>query len=516
MIVNSLGRQIPEIIKGYKKIVPYESPHSINPPIQKSPGYAGIKMFPGQNKLLPSIEEAIRKCELGDGMTISFHHHLRNGDYVMNMVLEVISRMGIKDLKIAPSAIYPIHQPLVDYIKRGIVNRISCNYASGPVAEAICKGEIENPVIFRTHGGRDRAIKVGEEKVDVAFIGAPAADSLGNLNGVNGPSAFGSMGYAFSDCRYARKVVVLTDNLVPYPLVPASIDETFVDYVVKVNKIGDPKGITSGTVKMIRDPLGLHIAQRATEVIKASGLLKDGLSFQTGAGGIPFAVAKFLKDKMVKAQVTGSFILGGVTSYMVALLQEGFFQSILDTQSFDTVAIQSLKENPKHMEISSSRYANPHNKGCAVNQLDVMILGATEVDVNFNVNVHTTSDGMIVGGSGGHADTAAGSKLSIVVTPAIRGRMPIIVNDVVTISTPGETVDCIVTEMGIAVNPRQKELQDHLLAKGLPIKDIYELQTDIEKLTGKPKKLKTSDQVVAVVEYRNGSVIDVIRKLSGY
>jgi citrate lyase subunit alpha / citrate CoA-transferase len=512
MLLNSLGREIPEKIDGYKKVFPYQSPISLNPPAKKTPGYTG-KMLPGQSKHLPRIEEAIKKCELKDGMTISFHHHLRNGDYIMNMVLDVISRMGIKDLKVAASSIFPIHKPLLDYIKRGIINRISCNYASGPVAEAISNGELAYPVIFRTHGGRDRAIEAGEEQIDIAFIAASAADSFGNLNGINGPSAFGSIGYAFSDCRYAKKVVVLTDNLVSYPLVPASIDESFIDYVIEVDQIGDPEGITSGSVKMIRDPLGLYIAQLAADVIEYSGLLKEGLSFQTGAGGISLAVAKFLKGKMEKKHIKGSFVLGGATSYLVELLNSGLFNCILDTQSFDKIAIQSLKENTKHIEIASSHYANPHNKGCAANQLDVMILGATEVDVNFNVNVHTVSSGMIIGGSGGHADTAACSKLSIVVTPAIHGRVPTIVDDVFTVTTPGETVDCIVTEMGIAVNPRQNILLKNLLSKGLPVKDIHDLQAEIEKLTGKPKKLKKSSEIVAVVEYRDGSVIDIIRKI---
>ena len=69
------------------------------------------------------------------------------------------------------------------------------------------------------------------------------------------------------------------------------------------------------------------------------------------------------------------------------------------------------------MEMSASFYANPHNKGCVANQLDIMVLSATEVDVDFNVNVITGSDGVIMGASGGHCDTAAGSKLAIVVTP---------------------------------------------------------------------------------------------------
>ena len=42
----------------------------------------------GTNKVLASIDEAIEKAGVKDGMTLSFHHHLRNGDYVMKMVME--------------------------------------------------------------------------------------------------------------------------------------------------------------------------------------------------------------------------------------------------------------------------------------------------------------------------------------------------------------------------------------------------------------------------------------------
>jgi citrate lyase subunit alpha / citrate CoA-transferase len=513
VIVNALGRRIPEKIKGYKDIVPYESPHGVEPPEKKAPGYTG-KMMPGVNKLLPDITTAIRECGLTDGMTVSFHHHFRNGDRVVNLVLEAAAKLGIRHLNVALTSIFPVHAPLVEHIRQGTVARLSCNYMNGPVAEAMCRGEFEYPVIFRTHGGRDRAIEGGEEKIDVAFIGASAADSAGNFNGVDGPSACGSLGYCISDCHYARKVVVLTDNMVPYPLVRTSADETLVDYVVKVEQVGDPTGITTGAVKIISDPVGLNMAQMAAGVIEASGLLKDGISFQTGTGGVSMAVARYIKEKMEKLRVKGSFGMGGITGYMVNLLNEGFLDCLLDTQSFDFTSIESLGKNPHHVEISSSRYANPHNKGCAVNNLDVMILSATEVDVDFNVNVHTTSDGRVIGGSGGHSDTAAGSKLAIVVAPSMRTRTPIIINRVLTATTPGETIDCIVTDIGIAVNPRRPELRKNLLDAGLPVKDIYDIKSEIEKKTGVIATPQLSEDVVGVVEYRNGTVIDVIRRLA--
>ena len=122
---------------------------------------------------------------------------------------------------------------------------------------------------------------------------------------------------------FAKKVVVITDNLVPYPLADFSISEAYVDYVVPVESIGNPAGIVSGTTKITRDPVGLVMAQYAAKVIEHSGLLKDGMSFQTGAGGASLAAAKYLKDIMLEKGIKGSYGLGGITSYMVDMLQAG-------------------------------------------------------------------------------------------------------------------------------------------------------------------------------------------------
>ncbi len=510
MIVNGAGRIIPEKIPGYKEVVPYSSPYSSDPPLRKARTYTG-KNRPGDNKILPDIETAIRECGLEDGMTVSFHHHFRNGDRVVNLVLEAAARMGLKGLKVALSSIFPVHSPLVEHISRGVVGGLSCNYMLGPVAEAMSAGAYPFPVLFRTHGGRDRAIELGEESIDAAFIAASAADETGNFNGVKGPSACGSLGYCLTDCHYARKVVVLTDNLEPYPLLPSSADETVVDYVVKIDRVGDPEGITTGSVKAVEDPLRLQLARWAVDVIEAAGLLKEGISFQTGTGGASLAAARYLREKLKKSGITGSFGMGGITGHMVNLLREGYFQAILDTQSFDRSAIESLRDNPRHLEISSSRYANPHNKGCAVNSLDAMILSATEVDTSFNVNVHTASDGRVMGGSGGHADTAAGSKLAVVVAPSVRKKIPIVIDNVLTLTTPGDTIDCLVTEHGISVNPGQAELLKNLQHAELPVIDINDLKAAAAKETGPPEKPRLSSKVVAVVEYRDGTVIDVIR-----
>lgn len=465
------------------------------------------------SKLISSVREAIEKTGLRDGMTISFHHHMRNGDFVLNMVLEQAAEMGIKDLTVNASSIFDIHEPIIEHIKNGVVTGLECNYMGGKVGKAISQGILEKPVIFRSHGGRAGDMENGSSKIDIAFLAAPCADNMGNSSGKYGPSACGSLGYAFSDAMHADKVVVITDNLVPYPLKDTSISEGYVDYVVEVSQIGDPARIVSGTTKITRDPVGLRIAGLAAQVVKHSGYLKDGFSFQTGAGGASLAVAKYVEEMMEKENIKGSFCMGGITGYMVDMANKGYFDTILDVQCFDLKAIESIRENPKHQEISAMRYASPAAKSAAVDSLDVVILGATQVDVNFNVNVHTDSNGFIMGGSGGHCDTAAGSKLAIIVAPLIRARLPLIVDEVLCKSTPGETVDVVVTQRGIAVNPKQKELKEKLLKAGLPVKDIEELKQIAEDIAGVPNKIQTGDKVVAKVLYRDGTLLDTIKNV---
>lgn len=463
------------------------------------------------SKMLESIAQAIKATGLTDGMTISFHHHLRNGDYVLNMVLEEAAKQGIKDLTVNASSVFDVHEPIIEHIKNGVVTGIECNYMGGKVGRAISEGIMEKPVIFRSHGGRAGDMDIGTAKVDIAFIAAPCADNMGNMSGKYGPSACGSLGYAFSDAMNAKKVVVITDYLVDYPLEDTSISEIYVDYVVCVDKIGDASKIVSGTTQITKDPVGLRIAELAAKVVKASGYLKDGFSFQTGAGGASLAVAKYMEEMMEEDGIQGSFCMGGITGYLVDMMHKGYFRTMLDVQCFDLKAIESIREDKNHQEISATRYASPQAASCAVDSLDVMILGATQVDLDFNVNVHTDSNGYIMGGSGGHCDTAAGSKLAIVVAPLIRARLPLIVDHVLCKSTPGETVDVIVTQRGIAVNPKRQELKEKLVAAGLPVKDISELKAIAEGISGVPKAVEVGDRVVAEVLYRDGTLIDTIK-----
>ena len=163
--------------------------------------------------------------------------------------------------------------------------------------------------------------------------------------------------------------------------------------------------------------------------------------------------------------------------------------------------------------MSAAMYACPSSRGCVVDRLDAAILGATQVDVDFNVNVNTESDGVLLHGIGGHMDTAAGAGVTVIVTPLLRGRLPMVVDRVLTVTTPGSTVDVIVTERGVAVNPARPDLAEALRKARLPLRDIGDLRDDAYALTGEPETPRFGDRIIGVVEYRDGTVIDVIRNI---
>ena len=204
---------------------------------------------------------------------------------------------------------------------------------------------------------------VGDVHIDVAFVAAPATDCLGNINGTRGESACGSMGYAFTDALYANCVIAVTDTILPYPLSPVSINQTCVDIVVQVPSIGDPKGIVSGTTQITRDPLRLLIARYASRLIEATPYFKNNISFQTGASGIALAVTAFMKEAMLKRHITGSFGLGGITGYFVDMLNEGLLEKLLDVQSFDLKAVESIARDPRHGYVG--RQVNSYQKNAS-------------------------------------------------------------------------------------------------------------------------------------------------------
>ena len=421
--------------------------------------------------------------------------------------------MGLKNLRIAASSLTSAHNGLVAHIENGVVNRIETSGLRGKLAQAVSEGALEYPAVIRSHGGRARAISSGDVKIDVAFIAASSADCMGNANGVRGKSICGAMGYAKVDAQHAEKVVVVTDTLVPYPNFPQSIPQTQVDYVCVVEEVGDSSGIMSGATRFTNNPKELLQAKRAVEVMKATGLFVDGFSMQTGSGGATLAVTRFVKDELIKQDIKLSYALGGITAPMVDLLENGLVDQLFDTQSFDLTAAESCGRNEKHVEVSADFYASIGNKSAAVNRLDFVLLSALEIDTDFNVNVISGSDGVIRAASGGHSDTAAMAKVSIMLAPLTRGRLSTIIDKVTTVVTPGSTVDVVVTDYGVIVNPTRTDLIEKFTQAGIEMITMEEARAMAIRLVGTPKEIEFTDEVVAVVEYRDGSVIDTIRKV---
>ena len=467
------------------------------------------------SKLENSIHDVLVKCGIRDGMTISFHHHFRDGDYIVNMVMEEIHRMGIRDITICASSLGKAHDPIVPYIEDGTITNIQSSGVRGKIGEAISNGKLKGLAVMRSHGGRVRAIVTGETQIDIAFIGAPTCDEYGNCRGIGGKSNCGVLSYAMVDARHADRVVAITDCLVPFPNFPAHISMTQVDYVVQVDAIGDPEKIATGAAKPTTDQRKLMMAEYCTQFVIHSPYFKDGFSYQTGVGGASIASTISLAREMKKRNIRMRFGVGGLTKPMCDLLINGQVDCLLDTQDFDLDAVESVKDL-HHFRISAGEYANPFNKGAVVNKLDFVILAALEVDVNFNCNVVVGSDGMITGAQGGHPDTAAGAKCAIVITPLLQGRIPVICTEVTTVTTPGESVDVVITDYGIAINPRRQDLIEAMKDVDLPFTSIEELRDTAYAISGVPERVQFLDRVVGIIESRDGTIMDVVRQIKPF
>lgn len=457
------------------------------------------------------VRNAIANSGLVTGGTVSFHHHLRNGDTVMVQVLRACQGLGLHDLHIAPSSLFPCHEALIPYLRDGTVTRITTSYMNGPLADAVRDGALPNPAVLQSHGGRAAAIESGRLPIDVAFVAAPAMDEGRNLTGATGPQACGPLGYAMVDAEHARKVIAVTDHLTT-DLPGVCIPGAQVDQVVQVDSIGSAAQIVSGTTGRAPSDKGRAIAALTAQLIEVSGLLRDGFSFQTGAGATSLAVARALGPVMAARAIAGGFAAGGITGPLVAMFHQGLFRRLWDVQAFDLAAVASYRNDPDHRAMSAADYASPDRADAIANRLDVMILGAAEVDTAFNVNVTQASDGRIIGGSGGHCDTAAGAKLPIVTTTLTAGGFAKIVDRLTCQTTPGDTIGAVVTEVGIAIHPSRPDLERQVRKAGLPVLAIETLRDKAQALAPATVRPPADGRIVAICEYRDGSVIDTIRQ----
>lgn len=515
-MINAVGRDIPEEIleKTGKEV--FQGVHHFDGYTYRKHGPLTTSVINSNgSKLVDSIHDVLVKCGIKDGMTVSFHHHFREGDFVVNMVMKEIHDMGIKDITICASSLGKAHDPIVPYIEDGTITNIYSSGVRGKIGEAISHGKLKGLAVMQSHGGRVRSLVTGENQIDIAFIGAPTCDDYGNCRGIGGKSDCGVLSYAMVDALHADKVVAITDCLVPFSNFPAHISMTRVDYVVEVDAIGDPKKIATGAAKPTTDQRKLMMADYCTKFVVNSPYFKDGFSYQTGVGGASIASTISLAKEMKERNVRMRFGVGGLTKPMCDLLINDQVDCLLDTQDFDLSAVESVK-NLKHFRISAGQYADPFNKGAVVNKLDFVILAALEVDVNFNCNVVVGSDGMITGAQGGHPDTAAGAKCAIVIAPLLQGRTPAICTDVTTVTTPGESVDVVITDYGIAINPRRQDLIEAMKDVDLPFKTIEELRDIAYSIAGEPEKVQFGERVVGIIESRDGTIMDVVREMKEF
>lgn len=514
LVKNKAGRLVPREANGQPQ-VPYNGVAGYKPSGRKyGTAISSCADYPEDgNKQVDTLREALIKAGLKDRMCISTHHHFRNGDLLANQIFDIAKDLGVKDLVWFPSASFPCHEHLIPYLEDGTIHHIEGSM-NGPLGRFVSDGKMKGVGVLRSHGGRYQAVQDGEVKIDIAVIGAACADSFGNANGLYGPSSTGLLGFALADSQYADKVIVVTDNMVPFPCVPWQIQGNYVDFTVEVEKLGDPEKIISGTTRITKSPDRLYMAELTAKFCEVAGIIIDGFSFQTGAGGTSLAVSEYFREIMREKGIKARFARGGSNKYLVSMLEEGLVEYILDGQTFDLEGVRSMSENPSHVWTSPFTSYNYHGKGNFAGMVDVVILGATEIDLNFNANVVTHSDGYLLHGIGGWQNCLF-SKTVILPVPLFRDRIPVIVDEVTTLCGPGELIDVVVTERGIAINPRRADLLEAVKGSGLPVKSIQELKVMADEICGVPEKPVFDDQIIALIKWVDGTVLDVVRKVKG-
>jgi citrate lyase subunit alpha / citrate CoA-transferase len=512
---NAAGRVVPTIVNGEAR-VPYAGVGAYAP---RGPRYGppirSARDYPADgDKRVRDLRSGLERAGLRDGMTISTHHHLREGDRVALLALEAAAQLGVCDLRWFPSAAFGVHAPAIELMRSGVLHHIEGSL-NGALGEFASHGGMRGLGVLRSHGGRWQAIQDGAVTIDVAVIAAPSADAFGNAAGSHGPSACGSLGFALADSLYADHVIVVTDNLVPFPCVPWQIQGNNVDQVVVVDSIGDPARIVSGTTEITRSPDRVLIAEYCARFLRDAGIMRDGFSFQAGSGGISLAFVDALRTLMQDAGVRARFVRGGSTRYLVELLREGLTDYILDGQTFDLAGVESIASDPRHIATTPFTSYNYHGKGNFASLVDAVVLGATEVDMDFNANVVTHSDGVLLHGIGGWQNCLAAG-CTILAVPSFRDRIPVLVERVTTLTGPGELVDVVVTERGIAINPRRDDLLRAVGGSDLPIRTLAEIRAEVEYIVGgPPARAAAGEEPVAVVSWVDGTVLDTVWRIAG-
>lgn len=475
---------------------------------------------------LAEVMEVIR-----DGDTISYPHYYRDGDRGLKLVVDALRGSGKKGIKIFGNAFFDNVDPwLAEAIRDGVIGGVYGNVYRA-FGRHVTAGEFLPWVsVGVSHGNRVRKLQTGEVSIRVAFGPVPIADQFGNANGLAGRPEHrcGPVGLFDADVQCAEYVCLLTGTVSDTVVMPTPISMEAVDFVVAVDNPGLAEGIGSGTLNLDHarsNPFNAQVADNVTRVIRASGVVRDDFSFQVGSGA-GLLILENIRRMLKESKIRANFSIGGVTSLHVDMLDEGTLYQLMHGQLFEPSdrVIDSLLNHPRHHEITTAFYASIANKEAAVNLLDLAVLSTLEVDLEYNLNT-VCAGGRIIGGIGGGQDVAAGAALTIIFVQLATGKdgkgFPKVVERVFTRTTPGEVVDVVVTEEYVSVNPRSKSpYKDAILERGsdfgLNLVTIEELrrraQLKAESFGTTPPPLKTTDDVVHVIEWRDGSLLDVIRK----
>lgn len=482
----------------------------------------------GQSKLvtLDTVMDVIR-----DGDTISYPHYYRTGDRGLQLVVEALRRHGKRDIRIYGNALFDHVDPwLIEAVRDGVIGGVYGNVYR-KFGQYVTAGELLPWVgVGFSHGNRVRKLQTGEVNVRVGFGPVPIADRWGNANGLLGKPEHlcGPVGLFSADAEYAEYVCLLAGTVSDTVVMPTPISMEQVDFVVKVDDPGLNSGIGSGTLDMNKarsNPFNAQVADNITNVIKAAGVVKDDFSFQVGSGA-GLLVLENIRAMLKEMKVRANFSIGGVTSLHVDMLEEGTLYQLMHGQLFEPSErmFASMLNNPRHHEITTPYYASVANKESAVNMLDLAVLSTLEVDTEFNLNT-VCAGGRIIGGIGGGQDVAAGANLTIIFMPLATGKndkgFPKVVDKVYTRTTPGEVIDVVVTEEFAAVNPNStSRYKDAILEGGerygvrlVSIEELRVLSTRKAQEFGSiPKTPEATGDVVHAIEWRDGTLLDVIRK----
>ncbi len=493
-------------------------------------GCPHVNSIPLRRNKVTSLDQVMDV--ISDGDTISYPHYYRTGDRGLQLVVEKLREKGKRNIKIYGNAFFDHVDPwLIEAVRDGVIGGVYGNVYR-KFGSYVTAGELLPWVgVGVSHGNRVRKLQTGEVEVRVAFGPVPIADRWGNANGLMGKPEHlcGPVGLFEADTQYAEYVCLLAGTVSDRVVMPTPISMERVDFVIQVDDPGLNSGIGSGTLDMNKarsNPFNARVSDNIMRVIKAAGVVKDGFSFQVGSGA-GLLVLEEIRAMLKEAQVRANFSIGGVTSLHVDMLEEGTLYQLMHGQLFEPSGrmFDSMLNHPRHHEITTPYYASVANKEAAVNLLDLAVLSTLEVDLEFNLNT-VCAGGRIIGGIGGGQDVAAGADLTIIFMPLATGKdgkgFPKVVDRVYTRTTPGEVIDVVVTEEYAAVNPASKSsYKDAVIERAedfgvtlLSIEDLHKKSVEKAESFGticSPKP--TTDEVVHVIEWRDGTLLDTIKKI---